>query len=107
MTKDLRIRIIALQVVMVIVLAAGAGLAFWGSNFTNEQIRSQLEPQKIFFPKDASTMPQPEQSAVAPYVGQQVLNGEQAHIFAENYLGLHLRDWQTAKYIPNFQPKHD
>jgi hypothetical protein len=97
MTKELRWRVIALQVVMVIVLAFGAGLAFWGSNFTNEQIRSQLAPQKIFFPKDISTVQEPEKTALTPYVGQQVVNGEQAHIFAENYLGLHLRDLADGK----------
>jgi hypothetical protein len=97
MTRELHWRIIALQVIMVVVLAAGAGLAFWGSNFTNEQIRSQLAPQKIFFPKDISTVPEPEKSVLAPYVGQQVLNGEQAHVFAENYLGLHLRELADGK----------
>ncbi len=97
MTKELRWRIIALQVVMVVVLATGAGMAFWGSNFTNEQITSQLAPQKIFFPKDISTVPEPEKSALQPYVGQQVLNGEQAHVFAENYLGLHLRELADGK----------
>ena len=97
MNKELRWRIITLQVIMVAVLAAGAGLAFWGSNFTNEQIRSQLEPQKIFFPTDISTVPEPEKSALAPYVGQQVVNGEQAHVFAQNYLGLHLRELADGK----------
>lgn len=97
MNKELRWRIISLQVVMVVVLAAAAGLAFWGSNFTSEQVRSQLAPQKIFFPSDISTMPEPEKSAVQPYIGQQVLNGEQAHVFAENYLGLHLRELADGK----------
>jgi hypothetical protein len=97
MTRELHWRIIALQVIMVVVLAAGAGMAFWGSNFTNEQIRSQLAPQKIFFPKDVSSVPEPEKSALQPYVGQQVLNGEQAHVFAENYLGLHLRELADGK----------
>jgi hypothetical protein len=97
MTRELRWRIITLQVVMVVVLAFGAGLSFWGSNFTNEQIRSQLEPQKIFFPKDISTIPEPEKTALQPYVGQQVVNGEQAHVFAQNYLGLHLRQLANGK----------
>src|SRR5687768_10482314 len=97
MDKELRWRIIALQVIMVVVFAAGAGTAFWGSNFTNEQIKSQLAPQKIFFPKDISEVPEPEKSLLAPYVGQQVLTGEQAHIFADNYLGLHLRELADGK----------
>jgi hypothetical protein len=97
MTRELRWRIITLQAVMVIVLALGAGLAFYGYNFNNEQIKSQLQPQKIFFPKDISTVPAPEKTALQPYVGQQVLTGEQAHVFAENYLGLHLRELADGK----------
>ena len=97
MTKDLRWRIIALQVIMVIVLATGAGMAFWGSNFTNEQIKGQLAPQKIFFPKVVTDVPEPEKSQLQPYLGQQVLNGEQAHVFADSYLGLHLRELADGK----------
>lgn len=97
MTKELRWRIITLQVVMVIIFAFGAGMAYWGYSFNNDQIKNQLAPQQIFFPKDISDVPQPEQNALAPYVGQQVLNGEQAHIFAENYLGLHLRELADGK----------
>ena len=98
MTRELRWRIITLQVIMVVVLVFGAGLAFWGSNFTNEQVKSQLEPQKIFFPTDVLTgVPEPEKSALTPYLGQQVVNGEQAHVFAENYLGLHLRELADGK----------
>ena len=97
MTREIRWRIIALQVVMLIVLTAGTGLAFWGSNFSNEQVSSQLTPQKIFFPKDISTVPEPEKTALLPYVGLQVVNGEQAHVFAENYLGLHLRELADGK----------
>jgi hypothetical protein len=83
---------------MVVVLAFGAGLAFWGSSFTSDQVKAQLEPQKIFFPKDVSTgVPEPEKSALTPYLGQQVVNGEQAHVFAENYLGLHLRELADGK----------
>jgi hypothetical protein len=97
MTKEIRWRIIALQVVMVITLALGTAIALWASNFTNEQIKSQLAPQQIFFPKDISTVPEPEKSALAPYVGQQVMNGEQAHAFADSYLGLHLRELADGK----------
>lgn len=97
MDKQLRWRIITLQIVMVVVLGFGAGLAYWGSNFTNEQVKSQLAPEKIFFPADISSVPEPEKAALQPYVGQQVLTGEQAHAFAENYLGLHLRELADGK----------
>jgi len=97
MTREIRWRIITLQVVMILVFGLGAGLAYWGSNFTSDQITSQLEPQKIFFPKDISQVPDPEKSQLQPYVGQQVVNGEQAHVFAQSYLGLHLRELADGK----------
>ena len=109
MNRELRWRIIILQVVMVVVLGAGAGLAFWGNSFTNSQIQSQLEPQQIFLPKGPqleSTIKEinekytdlvPYIGALRQYEGQQVLNGEQAHTFAQAYLGVHVRDIDNGK----------
>jgi len=109
MSRELRWRIITLQVVMVVLFVAGAGLAFWGSSFTNSQVSSQLEPQKIFLPKGAQleatiTDINEKYPDLTPYIadlrkfeGQQVVNGEQAHVFAEAYLGVHIRDIDNGK----------
>jgi hypothetical protein len=106
MTRELRWRIITLQVIVLIVFAAGAALAAWAADFNNSQIRAQLAPQKIFFPKDvAATVTELQKypdlqgyiPALQQYAGQQVLNGDQAHIFAQAYLGLHLRDLAGGK----------
>ena len=100
MTHEIKWRIIALQIVLIVVFGLGAGAAIYARSFTRDQINSQLAPQKIFFPKDTAalaTVPEPEKSALAPYVGQQVVTGEQAHVFAENYLGLHLRELADGK----------
>jgi hypothetical protein len=86
-TKDLRLRIIILQVVMIVVFGFGAAIAFYAGNFTQGQIRSQLEPQQISFPADAkSGLP----ASLSQYAGQQVLNGEQAHAYADQYIAMHL-----------------
>jgi hypothetical protein len=91
---------------MILVFGFGAGAAFWGYNFNNDQIKAQLEPQKIVFPKDvtetvAELQAFPDLQVYADdlqkYQGQQVLNGEQAHVFAEAYLGLHLRTLADGK----------
>lgn len=109
MNRELRWRVIVLQVVMIIVLGAGAAMAFWGSSFTNSQITSQLEPQQIFLPKGPqleTTIAEinekhadlvPYIAALRNYEGQQVLTGDQAHTFAEAYLGVHLRDIDNGK----------
>ncbi len=89
MTKAIRWRIMVLQVVAILVLAFGAGAALYASNFTSTQIHDQLAPQQISFPKDAASgLP----TNLNQYAGQQVLNGDQAHAYAENYIGLHLKE---------------
>jgi hypothetical protein len=109
MNRELRWRIIVLQVVMVVVLGAGAGLAFWGNSFTNAQIKSQLEPQQIVLPagerleatiteiNEKYTDLIPFIGSLRAYEGQQVLTGDQAHTFAEAYLGVHVRDIDNGK----------
>jgi hypothetical protein len=86
-TKELRLRIIILQVLLIVVFALGAATAVYAGNFTQQQIRSQLEPQQISFPADAkSGLP----AELSQYAGQQVLNGEQAHAYADGYIAMHL-----------------
>jgi hypothetical protein len=61
--------------------------AYYAYTFTSDQIHSQLAPQQIYFPKDAASgLP----TDLSQYAGQQVLNGEQAHAYAEKFIGLHL-----------------
>jgi hypothetical protein len=85
----IRWRIIVLQVVAILVLALGSGAAFYANSFTQAQIHDQLAPQQIFFPADAkSGLP----SNLSQYAGQQVLNGDQAHAYAEKFIGLHLQE---------------
>lgn len=89
MTKAIRWRIIVLQVVALLVLVFGSGMAFFANSFTSDQIHQQLAPQQIFFPKDAASgLP----ANLSQYSGQQVLTGDQAHAYAENFIGLHLKE---------------
>jgi hypothetical protein len=89
MTKAIRWRIIVLQLIAFLVFAGASGAAFYASNFTATQIHDQLAPQQIFFPKDAKTgLP----ANLSAYAGQQVLTGDQAHAYAEKFIGLHLSE---------------
>jgi len=89
MTRSIRWRIIVLQVVALVVLAFGAGAGFVATSFITTQIHDQLAPQQIYFPATAA---QGLPKALTPYAGQQVLTGEQAHAYAEQFIGLHLQE---------------
>jgi hypothetical protein len=89
MTKAIRWRIIILQTVMVLVLGFASGGALYASNFINQQVHDQLAPQQIFFPANAK---QGLPADLNAYAGQQVVNGDQAHAYAEKFIGLHLKE---------------
>ncbi len=89
MTKAIRWRIIVLQTVALLVFLFGMGAAAFANSFTSDQIHQQLAPQQIVFPKNAqSGLP----ADLTQYAGQQVLTGEQAHAYAEKFIGLHLQE---------------
>lgn len=89
MTKSIRWRIIVLQIVALLVFAFGAGAAFYANSFTSNQIRTELSAQQIYFPANAAAgLP----ADLKQYAGQQVLNGDQAHAYADKYIGLHLKE---------------
>jgi hypothetical protein len=95
MSKEVRFRIIALQAVMVLVFAFCAGFLYWGSGFVNGMIHDQLAAQQIYFPaKDSAAikaLPAADASAVQRYAGQQVMTGDQAKVYANNFIGVHLK----------------
>ena len=89
MTRSIRWRIIVLQVVALLVFAFGSGAAFFANSFTNDQIHQQLAPQQIYFPANTQAgLP----NDLKAYAGQQVLTGDQAHAYADKYIGLHLKE---------------
>ncbi|HEU4784515.1 MAG TPA: hypothetical protein VFS83_14335 [Ktedonobacterales bacterium] len=89
MTRSIRWRIIVLQIVALLVLAFGSGAGFVANSFTITQIHDQLAPQQIYFPANAA---QGLPKDLNQYAGQQVLTGEQAHAYAEQYIAVHLSE---------------
>lgn len=88
MTRGLRVRIVLLQLVAVLGLAFGSFGAFYAYNFTNTEIKSMLAPQEITFPASAD---QGLPADLSAYAGQTVTTGDQAHAYAEKYIGEHLK----------------
>jgi len=97
MNSAIRWRIISLQAVMVIVLAGAAVFAFGLGTFTTGQIRDQLTAQQIYFPTadqlktggalDPAKFPQ----EIRDQAGNQVTDGNQARIYANDFVGEHLQ----------------
>jgi hypothetical protein len=88
MTRSIRWRIIVLQVVAVLVLGFSAGAGFFASSFTHQQVHDQLAPQQISFPASQAQGLFPD---LKQYAGQQVLDGYQAHAYAEQFIARHLQ----------------
>ena len=81
------------------VLVAAGGLLMWANNFVDDQVTTQLTAQKIFFPEAGSESANDPnvKEYIAPYLGQQVTTGEQARVFADHYIGVHLQEMAGGK----------
>jgi hypothetical protein len=78
--------------VVAIVLLIGGGLLVWGSTFVSNQVHDQLAAQRIFFPEAGSeALTAEEFPNLQKYGSQQVLNGEQAKAYANDFIGAHLQ----------------
>jgi len=79
-------------------LAAGlviAGIgAVIGGNYANQVVHDQLAPQKIVFPASAEEgLPE----NLSQYAGAKVDTGAEAKAYAEDYIGLHLKEMAGGK----------
>jgi hypothetical protein len=79
---------------LAVVLIVAGVLLLWAHNFVSDQVTSQLTAQKIFFPPPGSPAlkTDPEITKyVTPYAGQQLVNGQQAEVYADHFIAVHLR----------------
>lgn len=97
MTAGLRWRVLVLQVGLIGILAFCAGFLFWGNSFIHNQITTELTAQQIFFPAANSqaitALPNAsDQAAMNQYGGQQLTTGEQAKVYANSFINVHLSE---------------
>ena len=86
-------------VVMAVLIVAGS-LLTWGSSFISSQVHSQLVAQKIYFPAAAAfAHPKPGTEitpsmipSVSQYAGQEMTNGAQAEVYANDFIAVHLQE---------------
>jgi hypothetical protein len=87
-------------VIVVIVLAVAGGLLLLGYNFANNYVHTQLAEQQITFPSAAAFAHPKTGSEITPsmipsvsqYAGQQLLTGEQAQAYANDFIAVHLQE---------------
>ena len=78
--------------VLAVVLLIAGGLLTWGSSFITSQVHDQLSAQQIFFPAKGTQALNPKEfPGLQKYAGQQVVNGEQAGAFANQFIAVHLK----------------
>ena len=92
MTKGIKRRILVLQVGLIGIFAFCAAFLFWGSHFVGGQVHDQLAQQQIFFPAaDSKGFTAAEFPTLQQYGGQQLVTGEQARAYADDYINVHLQ----------------
>lgn len=83
------------------VLLIAGGFAWYGYNFATNQVKTELSAQKIYFPaKDSAAikaLPEADQKEINKYAGQQLVNGDQAKVYANNYINAHLQKVADGK----------
>ena len=87
-----------------ILLAAG-GLLLWGSTYTHNMVHNQLAAQKIYFPPKAAFAHPKAGTEITPsmvpsvsqYAGQQLVTGQQAQSYADNFIAVHITNMTGGK----------
>jgi hypothetical protein len=87
-------------VVAVVVLVIAGGLLTWGHSFASTNVRNQLAQQQISFPPQAAfdhpkagTEITPSMiPSVSQYAGQPLLTGQQAKVYANDFIAVHLSE---------------
>jgi hypothetical protein len=87
-----------------ILLAAG-GLLLWGSTYTHNMVHNQLAAQQIYFPPKAAFAHPKAGGEITPsmipsvsqYAGQQLVTGQQAQSYADNFIAVHITNMTGGK----------
>ncbi len=101
MTSGMRWRIFVLQIGLIGILGFVSGFAFWASNFATSTVHDQLAAQQIYFPVAGSpaltALPKVDDAAMTQYAGQELLTGQQAQVYANNFINVHLGEIGAGK----------
>ncbi len=86
---------ILLGLAATIILLIASCFAWYGYKFATSQVQTELSEQKVFFPQKGNaaitSLPEADQKEVNKYAGQQLVNGQQAKVYANNFIKVHLQ----------------
>jgi hypothetical protein len=85
---------------LTIFFVVAGSLGLWAYNFANSNVHNQLAQQQITFPPAAAFAHAKAGTEITPsmipsvsqYAGQQLLTGQQAQIYADDFIGVHLNE---------------
>jgi hypothetical protein len=86
--------------VIVAALVVAGALLMWGYSFTSSSVHNQLAQQEIYFPPKAAFAHAKAGTEITPsmipsvsqYAGQQLLTGQQAEAYANDFIAVHLSE---------------
>ena len=86
--------------VLVVVLLVAGGLGLWGYSFANSNVHNQLAQQQITFPPPSAFAHAKAGTEITPsmiptvsqYAGQPLVTGQQAEVYANDFIGVHLQE---------------
>ena len=87
------------------VLFVAGGLLLWGSTYTHNMVHNQLAAQQIYFPPKAAFAHAKAGTEITPsmipsvsqYAGQQLVTGQQAQSYADNFIAVHITNMTGGK----------
>lgn len=87
-------------IAVVVALVIAGGLLTWGHSFVNSNVHNQLAQQQIYFPPKAAFAHPKAGTEITPsmipsvsqYAGEQLLTGQQAKVWADDFIAVHLSE---------------
>src|SRR6478752_933118 len=112
MRRNSHLTAIAGFVLAAILLAAG-GMLLWGSAYVHNTVQGQLSAQQIFFPPKAAFAHPKAGTEITPsmipsvsqYAGQQLVTGQQAESYADNFIAVHITNMTGGKTYAQLSAK--
>ena len=87
---------VLLGVVVTVVLLVIGALAWHAYDFAKSSVSSELTAQKIYFPPKGSpaitALPAADQTEMNKYASEQLVDGAQAKVYADNFIAFHLSE---------------